>query len=336
METDTTWPLRMYWRRVDPKPPCGSIWKILVINEVRRIVLACDNGLYWSQIPPAPSAQGTYSWIDATPATIKAGASSSGSTSNTGIQAGAPFFGLAKGPGWTNGSEGTIAAARKGGEAPGAAMYSGSWSGGKLLFGSSNVDQGPETLVLPMGRTSLAACAADPKTMFAVASSESGHSMVGVWKSTDGGQNWIMVPMPPNPGDLGTTPMPSRSLPTAKSWLWAGPAAPGSPTMVGRHGIFYRAAATCTETSMHSHSTRRIRQRCISEATAGLPQPAALGQEAHRSSQATGIANCLICNSTMWTAARQRVAWWRVDCRTTVLCVCRLARTMAARDRLWL
>jgi len=189
METDTsTASPTLNWRRVNPKPPCGSINRILVINEARRIVLACDTGLYWSQIPPAPSAQGTYTWNDATPATV---------------QEGRAFSSLAKGPGWSDGREGTIVAAKWGGAAPIAAIYSGGWSGGKLSVGVSNVDQGSGNFQLFLGRTSIAACPADPRTMFAVAATQVSKTMVGIWKSTDGGQRWVMVPMPPDPGAQG-------------------------------------------------------------------------------------------------------------------------------------
>jgi hypothetical protein len=39
-------------------------------GEVNRIVLACDTGLWWSQIPPAPSVHGVYNWLQAQPSAI--------------------------------------------------------------------------------------------------------------------------------------------------------------------------------------------------------------------------------------------------------------------------
>ena len=177
METDTssTDPA-LNWKPVNPPPPCGQINRILVIAEVRRIVLACDSGLYWSAIPAKPSVAGTYSWTDATPANVQQGRS---------------FSGLAKGPGWTQGGgEGTIAAAKWGGYAPYTAVYSGGWSGGALQLTSSDVDQGPGNLFLGAGRTSIASCPADPTTMYGVA--EDGQdNMAGTWKSTDGGAHWL-------------------------------------------------------------------------------------------------------------------------------------------------
>lgn len=61
-ETDTSSASPLTNWLPDTPPPCGSIWHILVINEFRRIVLACDSGVWWSPIPPAPAAHGTYQW----------------------------------------------------------------------------------------------------------------------------------------------------------------------------------------------------------------------------------------------------------------------------------
>ena len=102
-ETDTSagFPL-LNWLPVNAKPaPCTSIEKILVIPEVRRIVLACHEGLLWSPIPPMPSVYGVYNWQMAQPTLL----------------AQHVFSGLAKGTGWVVGSgkEGSIAAAWGGG-----------------------------------------------------------------------------------------------------------------------------------------------------------------------------------------------------------------------------
>ncbi|MFM0008529.1 hypothetical protein PQR57_47560 [Paraburkholderia dipogonis] len=188
-ETDTsTGAPTLNWRLVKNAPPCGSINKVLVIPQVRRIVLACDSGVYWSSIPTAPSANGTYNWTNATPANVDKGIT---------------FSGLAIGPGWTTqGGEGTIAASKWGGYAPGAAIYYGSWSGGTLQFTASTVQQGSGNLFLAIGRSSLASCSSNPNIMFAVA--EDGNSnFAGVWKSIDGGTNWSMTTFPTNPGQQG-------------------------------------------------------------------------------------------------------------------------------------
>jgi hypothetical protein len=188
-ETDTsTGAPTLNWRTVEPPPPCGEIDSVLVIPEKRRIVLACDSGIKWAAIPPAPSATRPYTWIDGTPANL---------------QQGTHFSALAKGPGWSDGGEGTIVAAKWGGFAPGTAIYHGGWSGGRLRLGFGTVDQGPGNLFLSMGRTSLASCAADRQLMFAVAE-DGANNMAGVWRSNDAGVNWQQVPMPPDPGQQGS------------------------------------------------------------------------------------------------------------------------------------
>src|ERR1700735_613623 len=85
-ETDTSAGSPMLtWYQANPVPPCASVNKILVVN--RLIVLACDSGVWWSSIPPAPSAHGTYQWAQAI----------AGSGTNTANLTTA-FSGLALGP----------------------------------------------------------------------------------------------------------------------------------------------------------------------------------------------------------------------------------------------
>jgi hypothetical protein len=175
------------WSAVEPKPPCDRIDSVLVIAEKRRIVLACDSGIKWAAIPPAPSATKPYTWINGTPVNLPQGNH---------------FSALAKGPGWSDGGEGTIVAAKWGGFAPGTAIYHGGWSAGALRLGFSTVDPGPGNLFVSMGRTSLAACAADRQRMFAVAE-DGANNMAGVWRSGDAGTTWQQMPMPPDPGGQG-------------------------------------------------------------------------------------------------------------------------------------
>ena len=182
-ETDTSQSLPLNsWQQVSPKPPCGSIYRMLVVPETDRILLACDSGLWWSQIPPPPSVKGLYTWAQALPAAI-------------GSQA---FSGLAKGPGWaTGGNSGTIVASRFGGSAPNNIIYTAKWRGSNLVLTGSTVSIASTKL----SRTSVAACASNPQIVYAAASDSNGQLMAGVFQSTNGGVNWSAVSLPlPSPG----------------------------------------------------------------------------------------------------------------------------------------
>ena len=192
-ETDTSSMAPLIdWLQDNPAPPCNAIKHILVISEFRRVVVACDNGLWWSPIPPAPSAHGTYQWEKAMAA--------------PGLKAGIldrQFARLAKGPGWGSvgapPTEGTIAVSAWGGTAPGDLIFYGGWKSGHLVLNSASVATGPGNLFLTVGRTSVAACALDAHTMYAVAADTSNSpDLVKVWESSGGGQNWAMVNLPPN------------------------------------------------------------------------------------------------------------------------------------------
>ncbi len=162
-ETDTSQsqPLNN-WQQVSPKPPCGSIYRMLVVAESDTILLACDSGLWWSQIPPPPSVKGLYTWAQALPAAI-------------GSQA---FSGLAKGPGWaTGGNSGTIVASRFGGSAPNNIIYTAKWRGSNLVLTGSTVSIASTKL----SRTSVAACASNPQIVYAAASDSNGQLMAGVF-----------------------------------------------------------------------------------------------------------------------------------------------------------
>jgi hypothetical protein len=184
-ETDTsqTSPLSN-WAPVNGAPPCGSIYKILTIADAGKIVLACDTGLYWSEIPSAPSVKGTYNWVQAQPVAV-------GSK---------PFSGLAQGPGWSvTGAMGTIVATRFGGSSPNQLIYTGKWSGSKLVLTASSVKPASS-----FDRTSVAACASNMQIMYAIAAEGTyGETLTGVFQSSDGGFDWGPVTLPPNPGLQG-------------------------------------------------------------------------------------------------------------------------------------
>jgi hypothetical protein len=185
-ETDTSQsnPLNPWLQQVSPKPPCSSIYRMLVVAESDTILLACDSGLWWSQIPAPPSAKGIYTWAQAVPAAI-------------GSQA---FSGLAKGPGWgPGGNTGTIVASRFGGSAPKNIIYTAKWRAGKLVLTGSTVS----IATTKLSRTSVAACASNPQIMYAAASDLNGQAIGGVFQSSNGGVNWTPVTLPPSPGGFG-------------------------------------------------------------------------------------------------------------------------------------
>jgi hypothetical protein len=190
-DTSTAAPL-VNWVR-ETIPNCNSIPHLLVIAEGRLILAACDTGVYWSAIPAAPAAHGTYNWQAAQP--------------GPGVPASylkAGFARLAKGPGWGRaGAMGSIVASLWGGSAPNDLIFWGTWVNGQLVLNEANVAIGPGNLFLTTGRTSIASCPTNNQnTMYAMGDNPTGNSgtedLEAVWQSTDGGRNWSMVNLPPN------------------------------------------------------------------------------------------------------------------------------------------
>ncbi len=184
-ETDTSagFPL-LNWYPVNNAPPCSTIQRILVIAEVGRIVLACNEGLFWSVIPPSPSVYGVYNWHPADPTALATKA----------------FSGLTKGTGWIVGSqhEGTIVATMNGGDAPKKLIVTAKWQNGTLVLKPAAVAIGNGNT---FGRTSVAACPKNPNFMYALAADEKNDHIGGVWESTDGGFTWSSRNMPSSAGD---------------------------------------------------------------------------------------------------------------------------------------
>ncbi len=180
-ETDTSQPLPLNsWDPIGT--PCSQINKILVISEANLILMACDTGLWWSSIPPAPSVKGSYNWKQAQPSSV----------------GGKAFSGLAKGPGWSvTGTIGTIVASRW--TAPNTALiFTAKWTGSALNLKLATVPTAGK-----FSRTSVAACASNPQIMYAVASDSGGQGLSAIWQSTNAGVNWTAVTLPSNPGLQG-------------------------------------------------------------------------------------------------------------------------------------
>ena len=158
----------------------------------RLILAACDTGVYWSTIPAAPAAHGTYNWQQA--------------VAGQGVPPGsvnAQFARLALGPGWGKaGATGTIAASLWGGSTPYDLIFWGAWVNNQLVLNAADVQPGPNQFVTSTGRTSLASCPTDQNTMYAMGDDPTGDSgtenLAAVWKSSDGGKTWNTVNPPPN------------------------------------------------------------------------------------------------------------------------------------------
>jgi hypothetical protein len=186
-ETDTSaiTPL-LNWSHVSPQPPCASINKVVVVPERGDVVLACDTGVWWSPIPPAPSVHGTYSWSPAIP-----GASTPPfPTSN--------FSGLAKGFTLAGTGAGAITASLYGGTTH-QLIYFGQWVNGDLVLTRASVSGQAANF----GRSTLASCPSNPKAQYAMAADANDDNLGGVWHSTDNGQSWTQVTRPTNAGNMG-------------------------------------------------------------------------------------------------------------------------------------
>jgi hypothetical protein len=192
-DTSTSTPL-LNWvaHNVSNTTSCGNINHILVIPVVRRIVLACATGVWWSAIPGSPAAQGIYNWQQAQ--IVAQGQ----------MQALAGGFArLAQGPGWGAGSEGSVAASAWGGAAPEQVVFTGGWSNGQLVFTRGLALPPPGSLSVTLGRSTLASCPLDPSNMYLIGADANDNDLAGVWKSGDGGQTFTFVNLPAGAGGGG-------------------------------------------------------------------------------------------------------------------------------------
>jgi hypothetical protein len=150
-ETDTTLPDPLFnWRMIpvqlDGEHPLktGIIWRVIVVRQKGVLVLACDQGVFWAQIPPAG---GIYAFKKA--------------TSLPGLR----YSGLAEGTGGTvlAGAWGTDQVSHFG-------IFLGEWTPGAgvgdLVF--KTVNYGPGIDPKKMLRIEIAACASDRDHLYAV------------------------------------------------------------------------------------------------------------------------------------------------------------------------
>lgn len=148
----------------------GPIWAGVVEPTTERLVLACDNGLLWADIP-APGRD--YTFFAATGAA-------------------GPFSGVAVGP------NGTVIGAANGSLQNGVlrGLFVGSWSGGQLVLTPAAAVQGVSTAA--MGRTSLVSSAYMEKFAYAVTTQlrnpTTGWEFLAVLRTIDGGVNWTACP----------------------------------------------------------------------------------------------------------------------------------------------
>jgi hypothetical protein len=145
-ETDTTQPAPLFhWRDIPlldaNHNPLGRINRMVVVRELQKLVLACDNGVFWATIPPPG---GTYLFNPA------------------GGLPGQRFSGLAEGPVNTviAGAWGTDLKNHFG-------IFVGTWGSalGPLTFAPASIAGIKPAL---MRRTDLAACAGDRTKLYAV------------------------------------------------------------------------------------------------------------------------------------------------------------------------
>jgi len=179
------WPIvktRDFFSSLLGPPWLTGLLAMVVVPASRRIVLAGDTGVWWSEIPTPATLVGGYTWQQA-----------QGLTTGT-------FSGLAVGP-----DESVIAAAWGANPATGHhGLFRGEWdSAGTLTFDRAAAG-GLDTATL--FRTSVASCTADPRRLYAVGAASDNAAtsgIAGVIRSNDGGASWSAATVPMNPGGQG-------------------------------------------------------------------------------------------------------------------------------------
>jgi hypothetical protein len=143
----------------------GSIYRIAVLKDTRRIVLACQNGVFWATIPDA-GANYTFQQVS----TLPVGA----------------YSGVAAGP------NNSVAVAALGDGSTRFGIFIGDWSSGNLVMRAATIS--PQGFAPKMAWTSLASGESDRSVMYG-ATSDSNGVLLAVLRSTStgaqgAGQSW--------------------------------------------------------------------------------------------------------------------------------------------------
>jgi hypothetical protein len=190
-ETDVTQTLPLLSWQETPKT-FGTVYRIGITPQ-RRIVVASDAGVFWADIPPAPSKPGCLS------ALFGGGGGGTRAPYNwksaTGLPSGL-FAGLAVGPAAdAAGGASMIAVAPWGppGKPPDDrfGIFWGTWdSSGDLHFQHSRIDAIDPRL---MAYTPIVSCDRFPARMYASPSDQTGN-LLALLTSLDGGRSWLKLP----------------------------------------------------------------------------------------------------------------------------------------------
>jgi len=167
-------PLLSPWHPI-PLPAIGQVWQMVVDAGSRRIILATDNGVYWSSIPMNPASDG-YFWNLAIGLPKPTGRFSGLITAT---MADNQFTVIAAA--WPWGAD--VASGHYG-------LFSGHWQGSDLVMQRANVSGTDQTR---MTFTRLAGCENHPEVLYALSSDGDGH-LFTLLQSSDGGLNWSTRP----------------------------------------------------------------------------------------------------------------------------------------------
>lgn len=166
-------PLRA-WQPIPLPPGVEWVYRIVVLSEPARVVLATDAGVWWSRRVAGGGLSSRYSWRQAL-----------GLTANA-------FTGLAlsesRGPNDTFSSS-VIAGVRDGGTgSPG--LFLGTWQGVDLSFGPGSVTGLKRGELDGLHNFSVASCQDRPRRVYAVAAAPD-WTIGRVLRSDDGGSHWV-------------------------------------------------------------------------------------------------------------------------------------------------
>jgi hypothetical protein len=150
---------------------------LVTLSDPDRLVLATNQGVYWTAIPNPVSNLNGYAFTRAT--SFPAGAS-----------------GIALGP------DGAVIVAAYGSGTPGdpaSGFFVGKWDTNGLTFNTATISGQP----MGMKRTSVASCASNPSIAYGIAAAADDDNLGSIYRTNDGGATWAPCSLPTDPGNQG-------------------------------------------------------------------------------------------------------------------------------------